>query len=305
MKKTFRPVLLILALTAWAPSAQAQVLVANFQADDYTTGSTSFVDTEGTLTAHTTGTSAPVGNGTSITTTNGGFYVDVSPLDDMTSYSIAVGFTYLANASAASNGSAFYDGTGVFGNDLTGIQGDSVISINSLSSTSVELTAGGGSGTGNGATGPGTSSGSQDENLHDTAPTGGNFVTGAATGAVFVVNAMAGTMTLYVNGVVAQQITGLTILPFGKTSTGEGFDYGIGYQPGGVSTAPLDGDITQAQIYDGALSASQAELLSTEIDLGSVGLGAVVPEPSTWALMLSGLGALVFWRWSVGRRATT
>ena len=128
-----------------------------------------------------------------------------------------------------------------------------------------------------------------DQNLYDTADnTSANaFAVNKRLGAVLVVDGAAGTLTLYVNGATTSQsgaLTGETIQPFGSNNgTVAGFMYGLGVVGNNGGNNSLQGDITQAQIYGSALSATDALALSSSIGADS----SAVPEPSTW-LMASG-----------------
>jgi hypothetical protein len=249
-----------------ATAAQGQTLLANFQADQYS-GGTTWTDAEGTLTAslYLPGTT-PVANGTSVST-NGGFYfsTDTAGLTGLTSYSLAVGFTATAIYNGAGSPYAF-SGNGILGGDISGYgQGDIGLSVSVYDNG---LIAGGGvSGGDTGVEDPGS-------------PTG-NFSLNSPTGAVIVVQGSTGgsangSISLYVNGTLAGQQTGLTTLPVGS------YNFGIGTLYAGAAY-PFSGDITQAQIYSGALTATAAEALSDSISEDSV------PEPGAWALVLAGL----------------
>ena len=261
-------------------TGRAQSLLVNFQASDYT-GGNSWTDAEGNLTASYVGNSHAVANGTSVTA-NGGFEFptgDVTGLTGLGSYTEAVGFTATSISGQTSSPYAFA-GNGVFGGDISGFgAGDSGLS---LSSYEGGIVAGGGI------------TGGSDVAVDDPASPNGNFALNTPIGAVLVVQANTagagnpanGSFTLYVNGVMVSQDTGLNTQPFGMGNQTfgaslESYEFGVGTMSG--SAGGFSGDITQEQIYDGALTASQAETLSDTISEDSV------PEPRTWAMMSAGV----------------
>lgn len=267
-----------IALMGGASSLAQAAVIADFQAHDYATGATKWLDRVHGVQATASG--SPVGNGGSVTTTNGSFTfntADVPGFLGITSYTLAIGF----NATSVSGGGAsFYQGTGVFGGDIPNSgQGDSGLA----------LTTDGGNQIVFGAGVPGG-----DVANYDTVAPGGNFNTNTPMGAVLVVDGAAGSLTLYVNGVLTTQpgTTFRTILPVGKNFNDGGnidnFLYGIGTVAGGGG--PMPGTVTQAQIYNTALSAADAEALSLAVAQPSV---AVTPEPASAALLgIAGFGLL-------------
>jgi hypothetical protein len=280
-----------LMLALFATTGRGQSLLVNFQAHDYTGGST-WTDTEGNATADYVGSTAAVANSGSVTT-NGGFSFatgDVMGLDGLSTYTEAVGFT--ATSIAPQTTGAFtqyaFAGNGVFGADINGFgQGDTGLSLSSYNNG---IVAGGGVQGGN------------DVTLYDAASPTGNFTLGTPTGAVLVVQANTagsgnpanGSFSLYVNGTLVDQATGLNTQPFAETggqfgAIPQSFDFGVGtmvnaYGPG------FSGTLTQEQIYSGALTATAAETLSTTISADSV------PEPSVWAMMFTGITILALSR---------
>jgi len=273
--------LTILMLGSLATTVRAQSLLVNFQADEYTGGST-WTDQEGNVTAdlYIPG-STPVANGGSVTT-DGGFYFstgNVAGLDGLSNYTLAVGFTATGISSGGGNGAA-YAGSGVMGGDISGSgAGDMGLSVSQYNNG---IVAGGGV------------QGGSDVNVYDPASPTGTFSLNSPTGAVIVVqsstagqgNPANGSISLYVNGALVSQQTGLNTQPLGE-STGNfpsvgSYNFGVGTLYAGAG-GPFTGDITQEQIYSGALTASQAETLSDTISEESI------PEPRTWALLFAGI----------------
>jgi hypothetical protein len=262
-----RSIFLIAALVLVGNSYAAQ-LVADFRATSYT-GSGTWYDSVNGVGAVGSG----VANGTSVDTSNGAFLFSsdqVPGFSGSTSFSLAVGFI----ANTQGSGSWVFQTGGPFGGDIGGGgSGDSGIGF-----SSGRVTAGIGSG-------------STDFNLISSFSNS----TSTLVGAVLVEDGTAGTISLYVNGTLAAQLTGMTVNPVGFSPTLNRvipFQYaigGIGSTRGGngrflgLAAGTFQGSIIQAQIYTGALSSSEALALSANIV-------NTVPEPSTYALF--GLGAL-------------
>jgi len=275
-----------LVMAVAVPSFAHAGVIANFQAADYTTGFSTWVDRASGVAAAATG--SPIGNGGSVNTTHGAFSFNtgsVPGFNGLTSYTIAVGFT--AN-SVTGGGSDFYQGTGVAGGDIPNAgQGDLGLTLTTDGGNQIVF----GIGVGNGSGGQGG-----DINDYDTVPAnGGTFALNAPMGAVLVVNGATGDVTLYVNGAVTTQ-PGTTnragaINPVGINFNDnghiDGFTFGIGQVVGGSGgTVPLPGDVTQLQIYNSALDPTSAAALSSTVALPS----SPVPEPASLSLLA--LGAL-------------
>jgi len=281
--------LTVALLVTFVGTGRAQSLLVDFQAANYTGGST-WTDTEGAVATYA-GSSAAVANGTSVTT-NGGFTFNtgsVSGLDGLTSYTVAVEFTPTSitpeNPSYPFASSAFA-GNGVFGGDISGFgQGDIGLSLSSYNNGMV---AGGGD-----------QSGGDDTIYNASVANGGTFALNTPTAAVLVVQANTaapgdpanGSLSLYVNGVLAAQETGLTPQPFGYiggrfSGSIEPYDFGVGTMTGAYGGG-FNGTLAQELIYNGVFSSGDAETLSVDL----------VPEPSAWAMTLAGGAFLVALNW--------
>jgi hypothetical protein len=256
------------AFAGLASSVAHGAVIANFQAADYTTGSSTWLDRVNHVAATATG--SPVGNGGSITTTNGAFTFNTSSIpgfSGLTSYTLAIGFNA---ASISGGGSQFYQGTGVMGGDIPNSgQGDSGLALTTDGNGQIVFGAGVPSG---------------DVNLYDTVPSnGGNFNLNTPIGAVLVLDGANQLLSLYVNGILTSQpgTLGRVINPVGLNNNDnghiDGFTYGIGTVAGGGG--PMPGTITQMQIYNTALSPFDAEVLSLAVQAQSV------PEPASVALL--------------------
>jgi hypothetical protein len=268
-KKLLAVAVASLGMTAASPAG----IIANFQAADYTTGSPTWLDRVSHAVAIANGT--PVGNGGSVTTTNGAFTFNTNSIPGftgLTSYTLAIGF----NATSVSGGGAqFYQGTGVFGGDIPNSgQGDSGLALTTDGNNQIVFGAGVPGG---------------DVNLYDTVPsTGGNFNLNTPIGAVLVLDGANQLLSLYVNGVLTTQPGTLSrvINPvginFNDNGNLDGFTYGIGTVAGGGG--PMPGTVTQAQIFNTAFSPTDAAALSLAIAAQSV------PTPEPTSLALFGLG---------------
>ena len=268
----------LLTIAGISTSAQAQTLILNFQASTYTTGDANWIDSVNGVEAGAGGT--PIGDGPYIDTTNGSFIFntgDVPGLVGITSYTLVVGFR--ANSVGTNGGGNYVNSNGGVAGVLIGATYNGGNGFGLTTDSNGQLIAGLGSYGG-------------DQNLYDSNPsTGGTFTTGTNTGAVLVVDGLTNTASFYVDGSLTTQPgidSGFPVAPFGYNGnyfTTYPSPYGIGNiaYVGGT----LQGYINQFQIYDGAVSPTEAEALSLPIPL---------PEPSTWALLLGGLGSLVFYR---------
>ena len=289
MQKPKFSLLAILALVSTGSALHAQTPAADFNAASFNATNDTLTDSvSGIVAVATNNTTANNPNTTantqnsdgSVTTTGAGFTFNadaVPGLLGLTSYTLAVGFTYNTGGGAPGGANA-YNGQGAFGGDLPGAgDGDANIAVTSDSNGQIVASLG--------------STNGGDNSVYDTvASNGGNFVIGSFNRAVLVVSG--NTETLYANGAATTQrspltlSTGVTFTPFGYLANGtvtSTYAFGIGTNTNGTTgIMPLNGSIDDVQIYESALTAAQAEGLT---------LG-VAPEPSTWALLLSGLGAL-------------
>lgn len=111
----------------------------------------------------------------------------------------------------------------------------------------------------------------------------------------------AGTLKQYTNGI----LVGTKVIPAGTFLTG-GLSAVTNFAIGGVADSAFPGDTTQTTttsdflMFNGALTTSQITTLdgfgpgATLADISGAGIGiASVPEPSTWAMLLGGMGLLV------------
>lgn len=266
--------LLAFVATGAGVPLHAQTPAADFNASSFNAANGTLTDSVNGIVATTAngGTNARASNG-AITTTGAGFTFNadsVTGLLGLTSYTIAVGFTYNGGAGGGANA---YQGQGAFGGDLPGTgQGDANLGITSDGGGQII----GSVGSNNGA----------DNSVYDTS--GSTFVLGAFNRAVLVVNG--NTETLYVNGAPTTQGspltlgTGVTFSPFGYLNgvATTNYTFGIGRNTNATTAnTPLNGSITDVQIYESALTATQAQ-----------GLTLGVPEPSTCAMVLGALGGL-------------